>query len=62
MRALIGRLAAVVIASTMISPAVSAQGAGGLDPDKLKGIAWRSLGPGFVTGRIADVERDVTEC
>ena len=31
---------------------------GGLDADLLKGIQFRSLGPGFVTGRIADIEID----
>jgi len=59
MRALIGRLVAVVIAFTVLPPGLRAQGGGGgLDPDNLKGIAWRSIGPGFVTGRIADVEID----
>ena len=31
---------------------------GSLDTELLKGIAFRSIGPGFVTGRIADVEID----
>ena len=59
MRAKIGRLAAVLLASAILPPQLSAQGGGGgLDPEKLKGIAWRSIGPGFVTGRIADTEID----
>ncbi len=50
-------LAAVVLASALTSTSLAAQ-AGGLDPEKLEGIAFRSIGPGFVTGRIADVEID----
>ncbi|HSC28381.1 MAG TPA: hypothetical protein VLD67_13965 [Vicinamibacterales bacterium] len=31
---------------------------GHIDPEVLKGIEFRSIGPGFVTGRIADIEID----
>jgi hypothetical protein len=57
MRALFGRPLATLVLATLIPPTLQAQN-GGLDPDKLKGIAWRSIGPGFVTGRIADIEID----
>jgi len=57
MRALFGRLLATLVLATLIPSTLQAQN-GGLDPAKLKGIAWRSIGPGFVTGRIADVEID----
>ena len=33
---------------------------GELNADALKGIAFRSIGPGLVTGRIADIEIDPT--
>jgi photosystem II stability/assembly factor-like uncharacterized protein len=57
MRAHSGRLlVALVFTSAVVPPALGAQA--GLDPEKLKGIAWRSIGPGFVTGRIADTEID----
>ena len=51
-------LAATVLAALTLPAALDAQGGSGLDPEKLKGIAWRSIGPGFVTGRIADTEID----
>jgi hypothetical protein len=51
-------LAALVVAPLVLPSALGAQTGGGLEPDKLKGIAWRSIGPGFVTGRIADTEID----
>ena len=38
------------------SASLSAQA--GLDAERLKGVAFRSIGPGFVTGRIADIEID----
>ncbi|NUQ11260.1 MAG: glycosyl hydrolase, partial [Gemmatimonadaceae bacterium] len=58
MRRLIPTCAALLAAalSTVAQP-LPAQG-GGLDPETLKGIAFRALGPGFVSGRIADVEID----
>ena len=46
-----------LIAATLLVPC-SADGQGSLDASRLEGIAWRSIGPGFVTGRIADVEID----
>lgn len=55
MRSLCKSLATLILASTVPS-ILAAQG--GLDPETLKGIAWRSIGPGLVTGRIADVEID----
>ena len=49
-------LATLILAATV--PSILAAQGGSLDPEKLKGLAWRSIGPGFVTGRIADVEID----
>jgi photosystem II stability/assembly factor-like uncharacterized protein len=46
-----------VCALAFVSLPAAAQN-GSLDPELLKGIAFRSIGPGFVTGRIADVEID----
>jgi hypothetical protein len=44
------------LATTLVPALLAAQGA--LDSEKLKSIAFRSIGPGLVTGRIADVEFD----
>ena len=45
-----------LLTATLAVPSlVDAQG---LDAERLEGISWRSIGPGFVTGRIADVEID----
>lgn len=46
-----------LIAATLLVPGY-ADAQGSLDASRLEGIAWRSIGPGFVTGRIADVEID----
>ncbi len=44
-----------LVAFTLATP-VGAQGT--LDPAALEAVAFRSIGPGFVTGRIADTEID----
>jgi hypothetical protein len=53
-------LATLTVASIVSSSAMAQSGPEPLllDAEKLKGIAWRGIGPGFVTGRIADVEID----
>ena len=56
LRSLLGKALATLLAASAVPSVVSAQG--GLDPEKLEAISWRSIGPGFVTGRIADVEID----
>jgi photosystem II stability/assembly factor-like uncharacterized protein len=56
MRASLRSTIFTLVTTTFFLPAVI--GAQGLDSAKLKGIAWRSIGPGFVTGRIADTEID----
>src|SRR5687768_15414598 len=57
MRSLVTKTLATLLLASTVPSVLAAQG-GGLDPEKLRGIAWRSIGPGFVTGRIADVEID----
>src|SRR5688500_20180890 len=57
MRSLVTKTLATLILASTVPSVLAAQG-GGLDPEKLRGIAWRSIGPGFVTGRLADVEID----
>jgi len=57
MRAFPGKALATLLLAPVFTSNVGAQ-AGGPDPERLKGIAFRSIGPGFVTGRIADVEID----
>ena len=46
----------LALAASSSSPGLAQNGS--LDAELLKGIAFRSIGPGFVTGRIADVEID----
>ena len=46
-----------LLVSGTATSALGAQG-GQLSPELIKGIEFRSIGPGFVTGRIADVEID----
>ncbi len=46
----------LTLAASSSSPGLAQNGS--LDAELLKGIAFRSIGPGFVTGRIADVEID----
>jgi len=47
----------VLLALAFVAMPVVANGQA-IDSEALKGIAFRSIGPGFVTGRIADVEID----
>lgn len=47
----------LLFAAVVIPSLLGAQGTP-LDGERLEGMAWRSLGPGFVTGRISDVEID----
>src|SRR5512138_550912 len=55
MRSQFATALATLALSSSLGSSISAQS---LDAERLKGIAWRSIGPGFVTGRIADTEID----
>jgi len=57
MRRFLSVLGQSLLAAVLVPSLLAAQNAS-LDSEKLKGIAFRSIGPGFVTGRIADVEID----
>jgi hypothetical protein len=48
----------LLLAGFTLAPATAAAQGSPLDADLIEGIAWRSIGPGFVTGRISDVEID----
>ena len=58
MRSLVSVILATSFAAIALTSTVAQAQGGSIDSEKLKGIAFRSIGPGFVTGRIADVEID----